>query len=59
MSIKSQLAVGVNAALRDAKISIPFPQRDLHIQTIAPESLKNAVLEVKSKMDGSGSKSEE
>jgi potassium efflux system protein len=36
--IRSELTIGVNAALRDAGISIPFPQRDLHIQNIAPES---------------------
>ncbi len=32
-NIKSELAIGINAALRDANISIPFPQRDLHILT--------------------------
>lgn len=31
-SVKSSLTVGVNAALRDAGISIPFPQVDLHFQ---------------------------
>ena len=31
IEIKSELTVGINAALRDAGISIPFPQRDLHI----------------------------
>jgi small-conductance mechanosensitive channel len=41
MLIKSELTVGVNAALRDAGISIPFPQRDLHLQTIAPELSKS------------------
>jgi small-conductance mechanosensitive channel len=41
--IRSELAVGINAALRDAGISIPFPQRDLHIQTIVPECLQTVV----------------
>lgn len=36
--IKSELTLGMNAALRDAGISIPFPQRDLNIKTIAPIS---------------------
>ncbi len=34
--IKSDVAVAANAALADAKISIPYPQRDLHLQSIAP-----------------------
>jgi small-conductance mechanosensitive channel len=34
--IKSDVAVAVNNALSEAKISIPFPQRDLHVQTVAP-----------------------
>ena len=33
MQIKSELTIGVNSALRDAGIAIPFPQRALHIQT--------------------------
>ena len=33
-SIKSELAVGIHTALRDARISIPFPQRDLHIKSV-------------------------
>jgi len=41
--IRSELMVGVNAALRDAAIQIPFPQLDLHVQkneadTNAPRS---------------------
>ena len=32
VQISSELTVGVNAALRDAGIAIPFPQRDVHIQ---------------------------
>jgi small-conductance mechanosensitive channel len=37
MTIRSELTVSVNAALRDAGISIPYPQRDLHLQSIAAE----------------------
>ena len=36
--IKSELTIGVNATLRDAGIGIPFPQRDLHIQTANGET---------------------
>lgn len=53
MAIKSELTVGVNAALRDANISIPFPQRDLHIQTIAPEVLKAALVGGNNRSDSS------
>lgn len=34
--IKSDVAVAVNASLAEAKISIPYPQRDLHLQSIEP-----------------------
>ena len=34
-NIKSELTLGINAVLRDAGISIPFPQRDLHIKSVA------------------------
>lgn len=34
--VKSDVAVAANATLQEAKIAIPFPQRDLHLQTIAP-----------------------
>ncbi len=37
--IKSELTLGIHAALRDAQISIPFPQRDLHIRASAVESV--------------------
>jgi small-conductance mechanosensitive channel len=37
--VKSELTLGINAALRDSQISIPFPQRDLHIQASAVESV--------------------
>ena len=32
--IKSDLIVGIEAALNEAGITIPFPQRDLHIKTL-------------------------
>ncbi|MEO5721571.1 MAG: mechanosensitive ion channel domain-containing protein [Chthoniobacterales bacterium] len=34
--IKSDVAVAVNDALAKAEIAIPFPQRDLHLQSIHP-----------------------
>ena len=37
--VKSELTIGINTALRDAGISIPFPQRDLHIKSVTSESL--------------------
>ncbi len=45
MQIKSDVAVAVNEALAAAGIVIPFPQRDLHLQSIDPavlELLRNA-----------------
>ena len=36
LRIKSDVTVAVNGALVEAKIPIPFPQRDLHLQSIAP-----------------------
>ena len=38
VSIRSELAVRVHDALRDAGISIPFPQQDVHVRSIAPEA---------------------
>ncbi|MDH5307603.1 MAG: mechanosensitive ion channel, partial [Myxococcales bacterium] len=32
--VRSALCVGFEAALRDAGIEIPFPQRDLHIRSV-------------------------
>jgi len=37
--IKSQLCVAINAALRDAGIQIPFPQRDLHLRSVDSEAI--------------------
>jgi small-conductance mechanosensitive channel len=36
--VQSDLSVAINAALREAEIEIPFPQRDLHIRTVSPEA---------------------
>ena len=40
-----ELHAAINAALREAKIEIPFPQRDLHIRTSdsQPVTLRQAV----------------
>jgi len=37
MPVSSDLAVAINAAFRDEGIQIPFPQRDLHLRSSAPE----------------------
>jgi small-conductance mechanosensitive channel len=39
-NVRSDLAVGVNAALAAAGITIPLPQRDLRVQSVAPEALR-------------------
>jgi small-conductance mechanosensitive channel len=36
-SVTSDIAVEVNAALKEADISIPFPQRDLHLRSVEGE----------------------
>ena len=33
LTVESELAVGINNALKEAGIEIPFPQRDLHIRS--------------------------
>jgi small-conductance mechanosensitive channel len=38
--VRSALAVGIHAALREAGIEVPFPQQDLHIKSIEPELLR-------------------
>jgi small-conductance mechanosensitive channel len=38
VTIRSELAIRVHDALRDAGISIPFPQQDVHLRSIAPEA---------------------
>ena len=34
MGVRSEVAVGVEAALREAGVTVPFPQRDLHLRTV-------------------------
>jgi potassium-dependent mechanosensitive channel len=36
VKIRSELAVRVYEALRDAGIQIPFPQQDLHLRSVSP-----------------------
>ena len=38
IEIRSDLNVGVNRALAEAGIEIPFPQRDLHLRSVADEA---------------------
>jgi small-conductance mechanosensitive channel len=38
VSIRSELAIRVHDALRDAGIAIPFPQQDVHLRSVAPEA---------------------
>jgi small-conductance mechanosensitive channel len=35
-AVRSELGVAVQRALKEAKISVPFPQRDLHLRTVSP-----------------------
>ena len=37
-NVRSDLTAGINVALRDAGIEIPFPQRDVHIRSVVPEA---------------------
>jgi small-conductance mechanosensitive channel len=39
-STQSELAIGVNRALGEAGIEIPFPQRDLHLRTADAKALQ-------------------
>ena len=41
MAIESEIMVAINQSLKDAEIEIPFPQRDLHVRSIA-ETTKQA-----------------
>jgi small-conductance mechanosensitive channel len=36
VSVRSNLGLGIHAALKEAGIEIPFPQQDLHLKTIDP-----------------------
>jgi small-conductance mechanosensitive channel len=38
--VASQLAVAINRALNEAEITIPFPQRDLHLRSVDPRLQK-------------------
>jgi len=38
LTIRSNLTVAVQEALREAGITVPFPQRDLHLQSVAPDA---------------------
>jgi small-conductance mechanosensitive channel len=40
-TIRSQLTVAINAALRDAGITIPFPQRDLHVRSVESDVIRS------------------
>jgi small-conductance mechanosensitive channel len=40
-AIRSQLTVAINAALRDAGITIPFPQRDLHVRSVESDVIRS------------------
>jgi small-conductance mechanosensitive channel len=42
-SVLSQLAIAVHGALSAAKIEIPFPQRDVHIQNGQPDRVSGAL----------------
>jgi small-conductance mechanosensitive channel len=35
-TVRSELGVAVQRALKEAKIGVPFPQRDLHLRTVSP-----------------------
>ena len=40
LQIASDITVAINNALKEAGIEIPFPQRDLHLRSVAPEAKK-------------------
>lgn len=39
--VRSELTVAVNAALKEADIEIPFPQRDLHLRSVSEPAFEN------------------
>ncbi len=52
--IQSEIYLAIHEALKDAGIAIPFPQRDLHLRSVAPEALHGiADLPNKKKQDQS------
>ena len=36
LAIRSEMAIEIHRALSEAGIEIPFPQRDLHLRSLAP-----------------------
>jgi small-conductance mechanosensitive channel len=57
LQIKSDVAVAITDALAEAKIPIPFPQRDLHLQSIDPsvaEALRRKIDSEKTSGDPRG-----
>lgn len=52
--LKSDVAIGVSTALREAGIEIPFPQRDLHLRTVdsVPQEMDAAADELKRRLEG-------
>jgi small-conductance mechanosensitive channel len=48
--VRSELTVAVGKALREAEITIPFPQRDLHVRSVNPQATQGLRRE-----DGEGS----
>jgi len=42
VQVRSAIAVGINAALREAGIEIPFPQRDVHVRTAPATSVPSS-----------------
>jgi small-conductance mechanosensitive channel len=43
LPLTSELALAVHRCLREADITVPFPQRDLHLATVSP-AVRNALL---------------
>jgi small-conductance mechanosensitive channel len=37
-SVRSELAVAIQEALKEAGIAVPFPQRDLHLVSVSPSA---------------------
>lgn len=56
MSVRSAICVAIAAALREAGIEVPFPQRDLHVKTLPSET--PATREPSSASDGLSSPNE-
>jgi potassium-dependent mechanosensitive channel len=51
--LKSDVAIGISNALREAGIEIPFPQRDLHLRTVdsASQELDAVAEELKERLE--------